>query len=225
MTRPDSAYTSVSDLPATIPVFPLRQALLLPRASLPLNIFEPRYLDMVETALGSARIIGMVQPKVQERMDPSDAPPLEAVGCAGRIASFAEEPDGRYLISLTGLSRFTIAEELTVSTSYRQVRADYSAFAGDLIGGSGEGAVDRTRLLKTLADYLEARNLTTDWDTIAGTDTETLVNALSIMSPFGAREKQALLEADNLGHRSEVLIALTEIALAQTGASENSRLQ
>ncbi|NND50373.1 MAG: peptidase S16, partial [Rhizobiales bacterium] len=206
-------------------VFPLRQALLLPRASLPLNIFEPRYLAMVEAALGNARIIGMVQPKVREKIAPDDAPPLEAVGCAGRIASFVEESDGRYLVSLVGITRFAISEELPVTTPYRQVRADYAAFAEDLVSGTGENAVDRTRLLKTLADYLEARNLTTDWDTIAGTDTETLVNALSIMSPFGAREKQALLEADKLGHRSEVLIALTEVALAQSGSSEESRLQ
>ena len=225
MTRNRGDYRSIDDLPSVIPVFPLRQALLLPRASLPLNIFEPRYLDMVEAALGSTRIIGMVQPKIRERIDPNDAPPLEAVGCAGRIASFAEEPDSRYLISLVGISRFTIAEELMVTTPYRQIRADYSPFAGDLVGGMGANAVDRTRLLKTLADYLEASDLTTDWDTIAGTDTETLVNALSIMSPFGAREKQALLEADNLGHRSEVLIALTEAALALSGTNENSHLQ
>ena len=225
MTSSGPRYTAIADLPPAIPVFPLRHALLLPRAALPLNIFEPRYLVMVEAALAGQRIIGMVQPTVPERIAPDDAPPLEAVGCAGRIASFAEQPDGRYLVTLIGIIRFRVAAELAVTTPYRQVRADYADFAGDLVSGNGADAVDRTRLLKTLADYLEARNLTTDWDAVAGTDTETLVNALSMMSPFGAREKQALIEAGSLGRRSEVLIALTERALARSAAGDDSRLQ
>lgn len=225
MTTSDNRSTSPGGLPRIIPVFPLSQALLLPRATLPLNIFEPRYLAMVEAALAGPRIIGMVQPTIAEPTAPADAPPLEAVGCAGRIASFAEQADGRYLISLIGISRFRIVGELAVTTPYRQVEADFGAFADDLVSGTGADAVDRERLLRTLADYLEARDLTTDWDVIAGTDNETLVNALAMMSPFGVREKQALLEAGGLGERSEVLIALTEMTLARSSAGGQHRVQ
>ena len=225
MADPSARYTSLADLPETIPLFPLTGALLLPRADMPLNIFEPRYLAMVERAMSGARIIGMVQPAVAGAEHKTEKPTLQRVGCAGRITAYAEQADGRILVTLAGVARFEIVEELAVETPFRQARVDFVRFADDLVGGHGEEAVDRPKLLKTLADYLEAHDLTTDWDAIAGTDTERLVNALAMMSPFGAREKQALLEADGLATRSEVLIALTEMTLAGGAGNRDSRLQ
>ena len=225
MSSQSSERIDIADLPAVIPVFPLSRALLFPRATLPLNIFEPRYLAMVDHALSTSRIIGMVQPTRTERTQADDHPPLESVGCAGRIINFAEQPDGRYLITLGGVARFRIEEEIAALTPYRQARVTYQPFAGDLSGDEPADTVDRTRLLKTLADYLQANNLAADWDQIAETDTESLVNVLSMMSPFGAREKQALLEADSVSARCEVLIALTEMALARQGQSGEHGLQ
>ncbi len=205
-------------LPEVIPVFPLAGALLLPRGDLPLNIFEPRYLQMVDEALSGHRLIGMVQPRIgPEGPDESEPPALSGIGCAGRITAFQEADDGRYLITLTGVTRFRIVAELAADTPFRQCRIDATPFARDFEANAGEDAVDRRRLLETFRDYLEANDLEADWNAVQHASTETLVNALSMMSPYGPREKQALLEAEDLKGRADVLIAVTEMSLARSG--------
>ena len=213
-------YRSPAGLPATIPIFPLGGALLLPRGQLPLNIFEPRYLTMIDHALSNERIIGMVQPDseaglAQER-DPGAKPDIYAIGCAGRITSYAETNDNRLFITLTGLCRFRIGHELDAATPYRQATVSYDEFAGDLKPGSGADEIDRDRLLEVLKAYLSAHNLQADWDAIRASSNESLVNSLSMISPYGPAEKQALLEAKTLDERNQLLIALTEIALVQS---------
>ena len=215
-------YKAVADLPTVIPVFPLQGALLLPRGQMPLNIFEPRYLAMIDDAVRTHRVIGMVQPDGGEGRD---SPPLYALGCAGKITSFAETDDGRYLITLTGLARYQIGEELTVMTPYRQCRVDFGAYAADLDPQADAGAVDRAGLLRTLRSFAEAHRLSVDWDGVNDAPDDVLVNALAMMSPFGPREKQALLEAVNLKTRADVLIAIAEIELARTSAGDPSTLQ
>jgi Lon protease-like protein len=213
-------YHSVEELPRTLPIFPLTGALLLPRGQLPLNIFEPRYLAMIDDAFRDGhRLIGMIQPDTRQQGSP-DGPALYKIGCAGRITQLAESGDGRYLLELTGVSRFEVAEELHVRTAYRQCRVSYAPFADDFVARKGEDAVDRKTLLKTLREFLAANDLSTDWDDIEKAPNEALVNALSMMSPCGAAEKQALLEAKDLKHRAEILIAVTEIELAKRN-SEN----
>lgn len=216
-------YGRPGEVPNVIPVFPLPGALLLPRGELPLNIFEPRYLAMVDRALAGDRVIGMVQPRAGEEED--DAPGLSEVGCLGRLTSFQETGDGRYLITLTGVCRFRVAGEIDAETPFRQCRISIAEFTDDLTPRCGEEEVDRARLLDTFRKYLEANNLETDWDSINRASTETLVNALSMMSPYGLREKQALLEAPDLSARAEVLIAVTEMALARGGDDPGSSLQ
>jgi Lon protease-like protein len=212
-------YRAPSDLPPKIPVFPLAGALLLPRGELPLNIFEPRYLAMIDDVLKGERIIGMIQP--DESKESSAAhPTLFKVGGAGRITQLAESGDGRYLITLTGIARFRILDELAVTTAYRQCHVDFAPFAGDFVPQHGEEAVDRAALMHTLKAYLEANRMEADWSDIKNAPTEALVNGLSMMSPYGAREKQALLEAPDLKTRAETLIAVTEMALAQRDGSE-----
>jgi uncharacterized protein len=217
-------YRSPSDLPASLPVFPLPAVLLLPRGEMPLNIFEPRYLQMFDEALAGDRMIGMIQPEFDS---PEDAPrpPLVDIGCAGRITGFQETGDGRYLVTLTGVTRFRIAEELDVITPYRRCRPIYEEFAEDLMPGAGEDAVDRPALMKTLKAYLAANQLEADWSGIRGASNEALVNALSMMSPYGAREKQALLEAPTLKERAEILVAVTEMDLAKTRGDTDTSLQ
>ncbi len=218
------AYRSPKEIPDIIPVFPLPRALLLPRAELPLNIFEPRYLQMLEDVIKGDRVIGMIQPNEPEE-NPSKVPPLYQVGCAGRLTNFAESGDGRYQVVLTGIARFRVVEEVNAATPYRQCKVDYNAFAEDLVQGLGEDEVDRESLLKTLANYLAANSIDADWSGITQAPTEALVNGLSLMSPFGVREKQALLEARDLRHRAELLVAATEITLAAGEADENGTLQ
>jgi hypothetical protein len=216
-------YRSAEELPDIIPVFPLPGALLLPRGQLPLNIFEPRYMAMIDDALKSHRLIGMIQPLSAERPD-ARHPSLERVGCLGRITQIAETGDKRYMLSLTGVARFRVAEELTVMTPYRQVRADYADFATDFVPRAGEKEVDRDAVLDALRRFAEAGNLKVDWDGIHQAPNEALVNALAMMSPFDPREKQALLEAPDIKSRAEVLIAATEMELAR-GADAPSSLQ
>lgn len=210
-------YEDPADLPAVIPIFPLPGALLLPRGDLPLNIFEPRYLTMVDDVLKSHRLIGMIQP-APGAGDPTEATPLAFIGCAGRITQFAETGDGRYMLALTGVARFRILGELTVRTPYRQCRVDFAEFCDDLVIAAGAGDVDRTAILQTLEKFAEANRLRIDWDEVEQAANETLVNALSMMCPFGPSEKQALLEAPDLKSRADVLIAITEINLARRGA-------
>ncbi len=215
-----SKYETVDDLPQTVPVFPLAGVLLLPRGQLPLNIFEPRYLDMFEDSLGRGRMIGILQP-VDGQEDDS-VPQLQKVGCIGRITSFSETEDGRMIVSLTGVARFRVAEELDVTTPYRQIAADYRPYNSDLIADIGALDVNREGLLDVLRRYLERNNMAADWDAIEQSGNEALVNSLSIISPYGVQEKQALLEAESLAERAEILIALTEMVLAQMDASMGS---
>lgn len=218
------SYHKPDDLPGVIPVFPLRAALLLPRGEMPLNVFEPRYLAMIEDAIRGDRIIGMIQPD-PEAADDEDRPELVKVGCAGRLTALGETGDGRYLITLTGIARFRVTEELSVVTPYRQVRASYNEFRIDLAPGEGQDDVDRDALLRTLKDYLTANSLEADWDGIRRAPNEALVNALAMMSPFGPREKQALLEAADLKSRAEILVAVTEMELARARGDASSSLQ
>jgi Lon protease-like protein len=214
-------YKSADELPDIIPVFPLPGVMLLPRAQLPLNIFEPRYMAMIDDALKSHRLIGMIQSALDENPNARN-PALEKVGCLGRITQIAETGDGRYMLNLTGVARFRIAEELTVMTPYRQLRADYAPFTSDFTPRAGEDDVDREAVLDALRRFAEDRQLKIDWDSIKAAPTEALVNGLSMMSPFGAAEKQALLEAPDLKHRAQVLIAATEIELARTAPAPSS---
>jgi len=221
----NATYLGPGDLPEVIPVFPLAGALLLPRGQLPLNIFEPRYLMMFDDAFRSGRrLIGMIQP------DPThpgseQKPSLYRVGCVGRITQLAESGDGRYIIQLTGVARFRIEAELAVDTPYRQCRVTYAPFADDFVGHKGEEEVDRESLLRALSDFLKANNLKADWQGIEHAPNEALVNALAMMSPYGAAEKQALLEAPDLKTRAQILVAVTEIELAKGRTPGETPLQ
>jgi Lon protease-like protein len=207
-------YAEAADMPAVIPVFPLSGALLLPGGQLPLNIFEPRYLEMVETAMADDRIIGMIQPASDK--DEDEAPELRSIGCAGRITAWAETGDGRYLITLSGIARFRVVGEVASDRLFRQCRVSFDDFADDFEEGDGESSgIDRAGLLKTLRDYLDAHEMRIDWDSVDKTPTDELVNALAMMSPYGDAEKQALLEAPSLRARAETLMAITEASLAR----------
>jgi Lon protease-like protein len=201
---------STEQLPQIIPVFPLSGALLLPRGRLPLNVFEPRYLAMVDTALAGDRIIGIIQPDGDAPDGP--APPLRTVGCAGRISSFSETEDGRYVITLTGICRFSVLEEIVTSTSFRLCRVTAEPFSGDFFV-SGESDVDRNGLLDAFCAYLDANDLEADWDNVDSASNESLVNTMAMIAPYGPAEKQALLEAPDLKTRAETLVALAEVAL------------
>jgi Lon protease-like protein len=205
-------YT-VSDLAQVIPVFPLDGALLLPHGKLPLNIFEPRYLNMIDDAMAGDRIIGMVQTAGEASGDP-ERPALAGVGCAGRITSYAETGDGRYLITLTGVCRFRLGPELPVQTPYRQVRAAFAAFEQDLTPVAEEDPTARPALLGALKAYLDHRGLDVDWRMARETPLEALVNSLAMALPFDAAEKQALLEADTFDARRAALTALLRIDAA-----------
>ncbi|CAN5313910.1 LON peptidase substrate-binding domain-containing protein [soil metagenome] len=215
-----SGYRKISDLPAVIPVFPLDGAMLLPHGSLPLNIFEPRYLNMIDDALAAERIIGMVQTVAGGSRE---RPKLAEVGCAGRITSFAETSDGRYLITLSGLIRFGTGQELLTPTPYRQVRADYGPYAPDLAPMGEDTGFDRLHFLAALKAYLDHRAMEIDWDSAKDAPCEALVNSLSMALPFEAAEKQALLEAATPAERRMALIALMEIDAA--GDDEPSAMQ
>ncbi|MFN0023383.1 MAG: LON peptidase substrate-binding domain-containing protein [Parvularculaceae bacterium] len=207
---PSPTRRSGRDLPPVLPIFPLAGCILLPKGLLPLNIFEPRYLRMIDDALGLTRIIGMIQPRED---DGSAKPPLYDVGSAGRITSFTETGDGRYLISLTGLTRFRVAGEVEAGTPYRQARVDYAPFAGDTGGDASAADVNRDRLFDAMRSYLEAESLSTDWDSASSAPTDSLVNSLSMGCPFAPNEKQALLEAPSLADRAECLMTLMHMSV------------
>ena len=209
----NAVYRGPADCPDVIPVFPLSGALLLPRGQMPLNIFEPRYVAMIDDALKTDRVIGMIQPDAEGVAGP--APKLYSVGCAGRLTQFAETGDGRYLITLIGIARFRVDEELATTTPYRRCRVSYQPFTADFLARAGEDEVDRPALLKALKDFIEATDMKLDWKGVEQAPNEALVNALSMMSPYGPREKQALLEAPDLKTRAEILVAITEIELAR----------
>jgi uncharacterized protein len=222
----NKVYAGPDDLAQVIAVFPLPGALLLPRGQMPLNIFEPRYLAMVDDSMRSEhRLIGMIQPDTAHP-GPETRPNLYKVGCVGRITQLAESGDGRYLIQLTGIARFRVEEELRVTTPYRQCRVTYAPFLDDFTPRKGEEAVDRTSLLRALSEFLKANDLKADWDGIEKAPNEALVNALAMMSPYGSAEKQALLEAPDLKTRAEILVAVTEIELAKkTTTGDDTPLQ
>jgi uncharacterized protein len=218
-------YRTLADLPESLPVFPLQGCILLPRSSLPLNIFEPRYLSMIDDVIADNRIVGIVQPVgAQEESPPSKAHPLRQTGCAGRLSAFSETEDGRVLITLTGICRFDITGEIRTAKPYRICDVNFGPYLKDLVRGYGQNAVDWPRFLEVLKAYLEARKLTADWDSIQRSPAEVLINTLSMISPYGPEEKQALLEAPDLKSRSEILMALAEMEIAAPDSGTGSSL-
>jgi Lon protease-like protein len=214
-------YRTIADLPSVIPVFPLPGALLLPRSRLPLNIFEPRYLQMVDHAMDGYRLIGMVQPK-DANADLMAAPALADVGCAGRIVDYSEMDNGHYQITLLGIARFQIAGERDAAAAFREVAADYHPYADDL-STAPDPPIARDRLMHALKPYLKDRAMQTDWKSIEEAPSEALVNALSILCPFDPKEKQALLEAPTLKERADALITLLEFANAGSGGARGGQ--
>ena len=210
-------YRSAADLPSRLPVFPLRGAILLPRSELPLNVFEPRYLEMVGDAMSTHRLIGIIQP---DNTAPATESPagkevgLKRIGCAGRITTYQELPDGRIRLALSGIARFSILREEAIRKGYRTVVPDFSEFGCDFEPDMTSEDVDRAELMRVLKGYLAMRNLEPDWNAVARAPLEPLINGLASMSPFGFEEKQALLEARTLKERSAVLVALAEMAIA-----------
>ncbi|MDO5755973.1 MAG: LON peptidase substrate-binding domain-containing protein [Rhodobacterales bacterium] len=203
--------TSKTDFPDQIPLFPLTGALLLPRARMPLHLFEPRYLAMLDDALKTpCRLIGMVQPnKVPGRAGHG----LQTIGCAGRITQFSETEDGRYMITLAGMSRFRVLEEVEGFTPYRRARVSWAGFDRDCGPGEDDPGFDRTAFLETLAQYFDAQDLQTDWDSLREADDELLINSLSMLLGFEPEDKQALLEAPSLSTRRETLMTLIEFSM------------
>lgn len=204
-------------LPAELPVFPLDGALLLPRGKLPLNIFEPRYLAMVEDAMAAGRHFGMIQ-RDPQRPDGAGGPALYRTGCLGRIVSFSETDDGRYMITLLGISRFAVAEEVAMRRGYRRVRADYAAFAADATAAEALAGFDRKAVLGHLRGYFMRRGFDANWEAIGKMDDGALVLTLAMVCPFNPAEKQALLEAPDEAARAQTLCTLLEIDSHQTAA-------
>ncbi|WP_136442968.1 LON peptidase substrate-binding domain-containing protein [Pacificoceanicola onchidii] len=203
--------TRLKDLPDIIPVFPLPGALLLPRARLPLHLFEPRYLAMLEDCLKTShRLIGMVQPN---EVPGRDGPGLHRIGCAGRVTQFSETEDGRYMITLTGMSRFRVQDEVDGFTPYRRCSVTWTGFEQDLREVERDSGFDRTAFLKLLDRYFETRELSADWQTLEDAEDELLINSLSMLLDFSPEDKQALLEAPSLGTRRETLVTLIEYAM------------
>jgi uncharacterized protein len=212
-----------ADLPDTIPIFALPGALLLPRARLPLHIFEPRYLAMVEDCMKTPeRLIGMIQPR---SVPGGETPRLHAIGCAGRLTAFSETEDGRYMITLTGASRFRIASELEGFAPYRRAQVGWSGFERDLGPTETDAGFDKARFLDLLARYFRAVELSTDWGSLKEAEEELLINSLSMLCPFAPEEKQALLEAPSLATRRETLVTLMEFALRGQGGSPEDKVQ
>jgi uncharacterized protein len=207
---------SLADLPETIPVFPLPGALLLPRARLPLNIFEPRYLAMLDDTLKTEhRLIGMIQPIVMPEGKSTGR--LHQIGCAGRVTALQETEDGRYLITLSGVSRFRTGALKEGFTPYLRAEVDWTSFERDLGRTEDDPEFDRSAFLKVLGRFFDTAQLSSDWDSLREADAELLINSLSMLCPFDPEEKQALLEAPNLTNRRETLVTLMEFALAGGG--------
>ncbi len=210
----------LAQLPAELPIFPLAGVLLLPHGHLPLHIFEPRYLNMVEHVLGGSRMLGMIQPNDTVPNPVPDDAKLYQTGCAGRIISFAETDDGGYLITLRGICRFRIAEELPLMAGYRSVSPEFAPFHHDLAEQAGN-RVDRARLLDAARIYLHFKDATTDWSAVASASDQMLVNSLAMMCPFETREKQALLECADFADQCDMLITLLEMAVHEAESSAN----
>ena len=213
---------SFDELPATLPIFPLPGVLLLPKGKLPLNIFEPRYLNMMRDALATDRLIGMIQPLPPGGGDPAGACGLYRIGCAGRITQFAETDDGRFLITLTGVCRFSVDEEVASMRGYRRVIADWSPYSDDLSADSDAG-LDRSVLVSRLKQYFDAEGITADWNVIEQTPDHRLVTTLAMVCPFESSEKQALLECDSLKERARMMLALLDMAVADTNGGDHAR--
>ncbi|WP_209835452.1 LON peptidase substrate-binding domain-containing protein [Ruegeria sp. HKCCE3926] len=209
-----------ADLPETVSVFPLPGALLLPRSRLPLHIFEPRYLQMLDDALKTKeRLIAMVQPNPSV----NDEDKLHRIGCAGRVTQFSETEDGRYLITLTGISRFRVMSELDSFTPYRRCAVSWDGFDRDLGKAEKDNGFDRNAFLTLLERFFSSRQLSTDWDSLKDAEDELLVNSLSMLLDFDPEDKQALLEAPCLRTRRETLVTLIEFAMR--GGSNEEKLQ
>lgn len=222
----NALYDSPRDIPAIIPLFPLEEALLLPRTQMPLNIFEDRYLAMIDHAIKNDRIIGIIQPKEAANEETeSSASTLQQIGCLGRITAFGETGDGRVLITISGLTRFKLISEIETDLPFRLGEIDCEDYAEDLIEGFGEDKVDRDGLLDIFRAFLDANDMEADWDSVGKSSNEILVNSLSMMSPYGIAEKQALLEAESLALRAETLIAITEMHLANDASDAPTTLQ
>jgi Lon protease-like protein len=206
-------HTRLEELPSEFAVFPLTGALLLPRGRLPLNIFEPRYLAMVMDALAAGRMFGMIQPEAHSTTD-DEEPGLYRVGCLGRLSSFSETDDGRLLITLSGLIRFNIKDELAKRSGYRRVRGDFSPFVSDLDLAPAPVEIEREKLLTALRSYFGRRNVDANWDAIRGLSDDTLIITLAMACPFEAVEKQALLEAPTGADRAATLLALLQMGAA-----------
>ncbi|MDU8943795.1 LON peptidase substrate-binding domain-containing protein [Ovoidimarina sediminis] len=203
--------TRDGDLPGVIPVFPLPGALLLPRARLPLHIFEPRYLAMLDDTLKTSdRLIGMIQPR---EVPGAEVKRLHSIGCAGRVTAFSETEDGRYMITLSGVSRFRVSKEVEGFTPYRRCEVQWDGFQRDRGGPEHDAGFDRAAFLDVLRRYFEDRNLSTDWESLREAEDELLINSLSMLCPFEPEDKQALLEAPSLATRRETLVTLIEFAL------------
>lgn len=224
-------YRQITDLPNQVRLFPLRGCILLPRATLPLNVFEPRYVKMVDSALAGDRLIAIIQPKLagtsgeEDESPVSREAPLQSIGCVGRITGFQEIGDGRMTLTLTGLCRFEVVSEAVSDDPFRRADVTYDGFSNDLQSGFGEDNAPREKILRVLKAFLEAKSLSADWDNIGRASTEQLINALSVLSPFGPQEKQALLESSDLKTRAETLIALAEMELAASGGESGGTLQ
>ena len=216
-------YTDSSQLPDTLPMFPLKGVLLLPRADLPLSIFEPRYLAMTDAAIRSDRLVGMIQPSVRSSSE-AESPDLESIGCVGRITQFGETGDGRYVLTLTGIARFRVLQEVPTTTLYRQCRVSFGEFSSDLVSNAPPLRAKRDILHKALETFERTRGLAIDWTSISETPDDVLVTTLAMKIPFGSREKQALLEAPDTMARAAILIAIAEMELATTSGVSN-RLQ
>ncbi len=217
----ESPPPSTPPLPAVIPVFPLTGVILIPGNNLPLNIFEPRYLQMIRDAVTSNGLIGMIQPKVRESEDPE--PELYNVGGVGKIDDLVETGKNQFAIRLRGIARFEVSSELSTTTPYRQAHVDWTRF-GDVSPAPHKAIVDRRKLLATLSGYLEQKGLDADFDAIAEAPDDVLVNTLSMIIPMGAPEKQALLEADTVTDRGNMLETLLKMALIEDGAKQPSNL-
>ncbi len=203
--------TPDTDLPEVIPVFPLAGALLLPRARLPLHVFEPRYLTMLDDVLKTPeRLIGMIQPN---EVPGRDGPGLMSIGCAGRITQFTETEDGRYMITLLGVSRYRVVEEISGFAPYRRAKVNWDGFEQDRGEAERDPTLDRHALMTQLERFLSGRGLQTDWDTLQKAQDELLINSLSMLLDFAPEDKQALLEAPSLTTRRETLVTLIEFAL------------
>lgn len=209
-----------ADLPQTIPLFPLPGAILLPRARMPLHIFEPRYLAMIEDVMKTpTRLVGMVQPFAGPQSDEQ----LHTIGCAGRLTAFSETEDGRYMVTLTGISRFRIATEIDGFTPYRRGDVTWAGFDHDLGPAETDPGFDRDPFLKILGRFFDGQGLSTDWESLADADDELLINSLSMLCPFAPEDKQALLESPSLTTRRETLMTLIEFALR--GGTDEKALQ